>query len=71
MLNALQLAGEQTIEALTHAPKGFAGPVGLSIPVFADFDIQAMVNFVTGGNEADYHLVHVNLGRDFQGGPVC
>jgi prolyl-tRNA synthetase len=62
----LELAGEQTIENLTHAPRGFAGPVGLSLPVIADFDIETMANFVTGGNEADYHLVHVNLGRDFK-----
>jgi len=25
-----------------------------------------MVNFVTGANEKDAHLIHVNLGRDFQ-----
>jgi prolyl-tRNA synthetase len=62
----LQLAGEETVESLTHAPKGFAGPVGLSVPLVADLDIRSMVNFVTGGNEKDYHLTHVNLGRDFQ-----
>ena len=62
----LQLAGEETVESLTHAPKGFAGPVGLSVPLVADLDIQNMANFVTGGNERDYHLTHVNLGRDFQ-----
>jgi prolyl-tRNA synthetase len=26
-----------------------------------------MVNFVTGANEKDAHLIHVNAGRDFQG----
>jgi prolyl-tRNA synthetase len=62
----LQLAGEETVESLTHAPKGFAGPVGLSVPLVADLDIRSMVNFITGGNEKDYHLTHVNLGRDFQ-----
>ena len=62
----LQLAGEETVESLTHAPKGFAGPVGLSVPLIADLDIRNMANFVTGGNEKDYHLTHVNLGRDFQ-----
>jgi prolyl-tRNA synthetase len=62
----LQLAGEETVESLTHAPKGFAGPVGLSVPLVADLDIQAMANFVTGGNEKDYHLTHVNLDRDFK-----
>jgi len=61
----LQLASEETVEEITHAPKGFAGPLGLSIPVLADLDIQRMVNFVTGGNQKDAHLLHVNIGRDF------
>jgi len=61
----LQLAGEETVEEITHAPKGFAGPVGLSIPMVADLDIREMVNFVTGANEKDTHLIHVNTDRDF------
>jgi len=62
----IQLASEETVEKITHAPKGFAGPIGLSIPILADLDIQEMVNFVTGANEKDAHLIHVNTGRDFQ-----
>ena len=62
----LQLASEETVEEITHAPKGYAGPIGLSIPILADLDIQEMVNFVTGANEKDTHLIHVNTGRDFQ-----
>jgi prolyl-tRNA synthetase len=62
----IQLAGEVTVEEITHAPKGFAGPVGISIPMMADLDIQGMVNFVTGANEKDTHLLNVNTGRDFQ-----
>jgi prolyl-tRNA synthetase len=62
----IQLASEETVEEITHAPKGFAGPIGLSIPILADLDIQEMVNFVTGANEKDAHLIHVNAGRDFQ-----
>jgi prolyl-tRNA synthetase len=61
----LQLAGEETVEKLTRAPKGFAGPIGLSIPLLADLDIQKMANFVTGGNEKDTHLINVNSDRDF------
>jgi prolyl-tRNA synthetase len=63
----IQLASEETVEEITHAPKGFAGPTGLSVPILADLDIQEMVNFVTGANEKDAHLIHVNAGRDFQG----
>ena len=62
----LQLAGERQIEEVTRSPKGFAGPIGLTIPIIADLDIQGMVNFVTGGNEKDTHLIDVNTGRDFQ-----
>jgi prolyl-tRNA synthetase len=62
----LQLAGEERVEEMTHAPKGFAGPLGLSIPILADLDIQKMVNFVTGANEKDAHLINVNLDRDFR-----
>ena len=62
----LQLAGERKVEEVTRSPKGFAGPIGLTIPIIADLDIQGMINFVTGGNEKDTHLIDVNAGRDFQ-----
>jgi prolyl-tRNA synthetase len=62
----IQLAGEEKVAEITHAPKGFAGPLGLSVPILADLDIQEMVNFVTGANEKDAHLIHVNRDRDFQ-----
>ncbi len=61
-----QLATEETVEEITRAPKGFAGPIGLSVPILADLDIREMVNFVTGANEKDAHLIHVNTARDFQ-----
>ncbi len=61
-----QLASEETVEKITCAPKGFAGPIGLSVPILADLDIREMANFVTGANEKDAHLIHVNTARDFQ-----
>jgi prolyl-tRNA synthetase len=64
----LQLAGEETVAQITHAPKGFAGPVGIAIPILADLDLREMRNFVTGGNEKDVHLKEVNFGRDFNVG---
>jgi len=65
----LQLAGEEAVERISRSPKGFAGPLGLSIPIFADLDIHSMANFVTGANEKDHHFIHVNTGRDFQVSP--
>jgi prolyl-tRNA synthetase len=62
----IQLASEAMVEEITHAPKGFAGPMGLSVPILADLDIQEMVNFVTGANEKDAHFIHVNTSRDFR-----
>jgi prolyl-tRNA synthetase len=64
----LALAEPAVIEAVTGAPVGFAGPVGMAqkIPIWADRDIAQMVNSVTGANQADAHLTGVNLGRDFQ-----
>ena len=57
-------ADDETVERVTAAPVGFAGPVGLGIPVYADTALQALADGITGGNRADTHLTHVNLGRD-------
>jgi prolyl-tRNA synthetase len=64
----LELAAAGVIERVTGAPVGFAGPVGMKekIPIWADRDVQHMVNSVTGANAADAHLTGVNLDRDFQ-----
>ena len=64
----LELAAPGTIERVTGAPVGFAGPVGMAekIPIYADADIQFVRNGVTGANEADAHLTGVNPGRDFE-----
>lgn len=62
---SLELADEETIRKVTGAPVGFAGPVGIKCPLFADHDIPAIVDAVTGANEADAHLTGVNIGRDW------
>ena len=60
-----ELASDEVVEKITHSPKGFAGPVGLEVPMIADHALRTMVNFVTGANAQDAHLVNVNLNRDF------
>jgi prolyl-tRNA synthetase len=60
------MANAEEIEKWTGAPVGFTGPVGLKIPIFVDWDVETTVDFVTGANQKDRHLKHVNLGRDFQ-----
>jgi prolyl-tRNA synthetase len=64
----LELAGDHVVADVTHAPKGFAGPVGLDLRIVADYALQGMRNMVTGANELDAHLINVNLERDFQVG---
>ena len=62
----MSLAGAATIERLTGAPVGFAGPVGLSnVRLVADHAAARMVNAVAGANKTDAHLTNVNPGRDF------
>ena len=60
----VDLAGAATVEALTHAPVGFAGPVGLDVPIYADLELQGATDYVTGANAADAHFKHVDLRRD-------
>ena len=62
----LELADPATILAVTGAPVGFAGPVGIKCPVLADHDVPLLVNAITGANEADQHYVNVNVGTDYQ-----
>jgi prolyl-tRNA synthetase len=64
----VELADPALILQVTGAPVGFAGPVGLKqpIPIYADREIEKIVNGVTGANRAETHLTGVNYGRDFQ-----
>ena len=61
----LELAGDQVVAVVTHAPLGFAGPVGLDLKMIADSALEAMSNMVVGANELDAHLINANMGRDF------
>jgi prolyl-tRNA synthetase len=59
------LATPEVVESVTHAIVGFAGPIGLNIPIIIDNEILHMINFVVGANITDYHYRNVNL-RDFK-----
>jgi prolyl-tRNA synthetase len=61
----LEMADALTVEKVTKAAVGFAGPVGLkNVKIIADEEIPRMRNFVTGANQDDYHFINVNVGRD-------
>jgi len=61
-----KLSSAQTIERLSGAPVGFAGPVKLrGVRLLADHAVMGVLNAVTGANQAEAHMVNVNPGRDF------
>ncbi|NPA95597.1 MAG: proline--tRNA ligase [Thermodesulfobacteria bacterium] len=62
----LEMAGAETVEALTGAPVGFAGPLGLpdDVKVVADHSVAYMKDFVAGANEKDAHYTGLNWKRD-------
>lgn len=63
-LDVMELADEETIEKVTGGPLGFSGPIGLTIPLYADRDVLFMEDFVVGGNSRDVHTIQVNI-EDF------
>ena len=56
----LALATPEQVEKATGAAVGFAGPVGLSIPVILDRQVLKMKNYIVGANETDMHYLNVN-----------
>ncbi len=65
-LEDLDLADSDTVQRITGAPIGFAGPVGLpgDLKIIADQDLFDLTDFVTGANEVDAHYTGVNWDRD-------
>ena len=66
----LELASEATIQRLTGAAVGFAGPhtlgkSGVPYHLIIDPAVAAMRNAVSGANRTDYHARNINPGRDF------
>ena len=62
----VELADDDMVKATTNAPVGFAGPVGLDVPVVADPEVMALTGAVTGGNAGDVHLTGVQPGVHFK-----
>lgn len=66
ILNAssVTLAEPSKVEEITNAKVGFAGPIGLDVPIIIDNEVASMKNFIVGANKSDYHYKNVNL-EDF------
>jgi len=68
LLLSFEMATPDSIEELTGAAVGFAGPQGLSGRadlMIIDRDAASMRNAATGANKTDYHVKNVNPGVDF------
>lgn len=65
-VSSLEMADAETVQKVTNAPVGFAGPVGLvGAHIIADPEVATMTCCITGGNETDTHFKHVVPERDF------
>jgi prolyl-tRNA synthetase len=62
----LRMAEPATSVKATGSAPGFAGPIGLKIPVYYDHAVRLMSDFVCGANEKDFHYTDVNFGRDVE-----
>jgi prolyl-tRNA synthetase len=57
--------------ATIGAVGGYASPIGLDrskVRVVADPSVRSGKNFVSGANRPDYHILNVNIPRDFEPG---
>jgi prolyl-tRNA synthetase len=63
---AVTLASDETIQRITRAEVGFAGPIGLpdDVILLADRTLEDRANLLTGCNETGFHCLNVQLGRD-------
>ncbi|HZJ83390.1 MAG TPA: proline--tRNA ligase [Clostridia bacterium] len=62
----LEMADPHTVVELTGSDVGFAGPIGLDVDLIVDLEVAQMQNFVVGANETGYHMINVNIDRDFK-----
>ncbi len=61
----VELASYDSIEEATGGPAGYSGPVGIKVPVYADYAVASMVNYCVGANLKETHSININHGRDF------
>ena len=66
-LSTFRLASEGEVEEFLGCKPGYIGPVavdGEKVAIFADRAVAVLSDFVCGANEAGFHLIGVNFGRD-------
>ncbi|MCI5723353.1 MAG: proline--tRNA ligase [Erysipelotrichaceae bacterium] len=62
--NSVELADPAMVMAATQAEIGFAGPIDIKCPLYADEEVMYMYNFIVGANKTGYHYTGVNQ-KDF------
>lgn len=62
----LHLANDRTVEQLSGAPVGFAGPVGLKARVVVDESVRGIADGIVGANAADTHYTGFAVSRDVE-----
>ncbi|HEY5956101.1 MAG TPA: proline--tRNA ligase, partial [Polyangiaceae bacterium] len=67
-VSEVHLASAEDVKQATGAPTGFIGPMDYKAGrVLVDRDAAAVVDAITGANQADAHVTHVVFGRDYTG----
>ncbi|MBD3265217.1 proline--tRNA ligase [bacterium] len=62
-----EMADPATIEKVTHAPVGFAGPQGIEgVEILADHYVKTVFSGASGANKKDYHVKNIVLDRDYK-----
>jgi prolyl-tRNA synthetase len=65
-VDAACLANPEEVEEILGVPAGYVGPVGMSLPILADYPIQGMKDAVVGANLVDKHFLHFHPDRDLK-----
>ena len=66
-MGVVEMADAATVQRVTGAPVGFAGPVGLSgVRIVADLELRGTADMVVGANENDAHRTGVTPEADFK-----
>ena len=60
----LNMASNEQILQLAGCKAGSIGPVGLTIPIVADYEVAQLSDFTCGANKDGFHLTGVNWERD-------
>ena len=67
----LEFASDEEITKNIGCAPGSLGPVGLSMPIVADYAGAALADFVTGANQEGFHYSGVNWQRDLSEPEAC